>query len=66
MVEMYIQDMHLRFFFDILLGIKPRIFEKLATWAYDMELTIINHGAWKKSIIDQKENNDMDSKTFCV
>ena len=41
-IEMCIQDMH-RGLLYILQGINPRTFEKLATYAHEIELSISNH-----------------------
>ena len=56
-MEMCIQGMHWSLLY-IFQGIWPHTFEKLATWAHNMELSIANHDA-KDRIVDQwKERYD--------
>ena len=60
-MEMCIQGMHWGFLY-IIQGIWPRTFEELATRAYDMELSIANHGTKKDLIINQQRERH-DGKT---
>ena len=46
----------------ILLRIRPRTFEELATRAHDMELSIANHGSKKDFTIDRQIKIDMMEK----
>ena len=54
-VEICIQRMHLGLVY-ILQGIKPRVFEELATRAHDMELRIASHGKTSHVFDPKKED----------
>ena len=53
-VEMCIQGVHWRLLY-ILKGIKPQTFEKLATRAHDMELSIFSHGNMKPPVLEERK-----------
>ena len=64
-VEMCIQGMHWGLLY-ILQGIRPHIFEELATRTHDMELSIANHGTKKDLIVDRQReryNGEASNKT---